>query len=116
MGRIRRTPELTGGSEGTRLGQQGEATTDRLIFTPEAAPAFLQQLQEKLRKPAVTEVTIDMAEVTYLSPEALGVLAAAGTHARAAGKRLLLDHTRTPVYKTLQLAQLAALFRRVHNG
>ena len=115
MGRVRRTTELNNGTAGAALERLGETTAHRIVFAPEAAQAFSRDLQEALRQPAAT-VTIDMAEVAYLSPQALETLAAAGAHARAAGKELLLDHVQTPVYKTMQLAKLAAYFRRVHHG
>jgi anti-anti-sigma regulatory factor len=93
-----------------------EKTHPRVVFTRDGEPPLQERLRKELIKPAVEAVTLDLGEVTYLDPRSLTVLAAAGGQARTAGKPLFIDRVSIPVYKALQLAKLATLFRRVHNG
>jgi anti-anti-sigma factor len=85
----------------------------RITFEPEAAESLLQRLTRELQKAEVAELTIDMGQVTYIAPGALQVLAAAAECARGAGKAIFLAGVGNNVYKALQLAKLAALFKRM---
>jgi anti-anti-sigma regulatory factor len=86
----------------------------KIPFEPERAESWLPRLRSELRKD--TTVTLDMTDVLRVDPNALRLLAAAGTHASEAGKTIFLDGVRTPVYKAIQLAKLGTVFRRVQHG
>ncbi len=88
----------------------------RMSFEPDRAESLLPLLCSELRKDTVAAVTLDMTGVLRADPATLRVLAAAGTHAREAGKLIFLAEVHTPVYKAIQLAKLGALFRRVQHG
>lgn len=84
----------------------------RMVFEPRAAAPFLQRCREELEKASVAALTIDMGQVTYVDPAALEVLGAAAECAREAGKEIFLAGVGNTVYKALQLAKLASLFKR----
>ncbi|MCK6556582.1 STAS domain-containing protein [Candidatus Binatia bacterium] len=96
--------------------QGSDKATRRIEFDPAAPEAWLQRLHTALREPVVGPLVVDMAQTSYTGPAALGALQAAADAADAAGRELWLDRVPAPVYKVLQVARLAARFRRVHHG
>jgi anti-anti-sigma regulatory factor len=107
---------LTGETEVAGMATPHQMKNPTVVFMCDAMQPFLEQLRDELRQPAVEAVTIDMGQVLSVDPGALSVLADAAEQARAADKPVFVDHVRTTVYKALQLARLATLFRRVHHG
>lgn len=88
----------------------------RLVFDPRMTEPFLQRVRSELQKGSVDAVTIQMEQVSYVDPGALGTLRIVGETARSAGKNLVLAGVQPTVYKALQIAGLATLFGRVHHG
>ena len=95
---------------------EGNTSTIRLVFEPSATEPFLQRFRSELQKGSVDGMTIRMDHVSYVDPSALKTLQLVGETARSAGKSIVLEGVQPGVYKALQLAKLAALFRRVHHG
>jgi anti-anti-sigma regulatory factor len=85
----------------------------RISFEPDAVESIVNRVREALANGTVATVTIDMSAVERIDPGALRALQAAGEAARDAGKGLFLDRARTSVYKTVQIAKLGVLFKRV---
>lgn len=88
----------------------------RLVFDPRTTEPFLQRARSELQKGSVDGVTIQMEQVSYADPGALGVLRVVGETAQSAGKTIVLEGVQPSVYKALQIAKLATLFGRAHHG
>jgi anti-anti-sigma regulatory factor len=96
----------------TSMSEHGEPRTLRLAFTAARAASFLAGVEQRLKHGPVTRVTIDFDGVERLDADALAVLAAAATSARAAGATVECESVRPPVYKALHVANLGALIVR----
>jgi anti-anti-sigma regulatory factor len=95
------------------MAQESDRQNVRIPFEPAATVAFLHRVRSELEKKSVAAVTIDMGAVEQVDPAALRTLLTAGDTARDAGKDIFLDRVGTTVYKSLQLAKLGVLFKRL---
>lgn len=88
----------------------------RLRLDPQATEKFLQHLRAELQKRSVSAITVDLGDVERVDPALLQSLRTAGDEAQVAGKDLYVDGAEPVVYKSLQLAKLGPLFKRLHHA
>jgi len=88
----------------------------RLRLDPNEVKTFAQHLEAELQKRSVCAVIVDLHGMERVDPAILQTLRSAGEAAQGAGKDLYVDGAGPVVYKTLQLAKLGPLFKRLHHA
>ena len=88
----------------------------RLRLDPQATERFLQHLRAELQKQSVSAITVDLRGIERVDPATLQSLRVAGDEAQVVGKDLYVAGAAPIVYKSLQLAKLGLLFKRLHHA